>query len=67
MVGQSAEWFFTPADVDNGRVEIEMRGALETGLAKDERWHQRMGFPAWLCPRCQASSSAWKFNGWIQN
>ncbi len=41
MLGQPADRFFTTEDVANGRVETEMRAALETGHGTDERWHQR--------------------------
>ncbi|WP_066918737.1 PAS domain-containing protein [Methylobacterium sp. CCH5-D2] len=41
MRGQSAARFFTPEDQANGRVAYEMRRALETGRATDERWHLR--------------------------
>jgi PAS domain S-box-containing protein len=41
MLGQSAERFFTPEDHATDRIEVEMRGALETGRANDERWHLR--------------------------
>ena len=43
MLGQPADRFFTPEDVENGQVRKEMRAALETGHGKDERWHQRKG------------------------
>jgi len=43
MLGQPAERFFTPEDVENGQVRKEMREALETGRGKDERWHRRKG------------------------
>ncbi len=41
MLGQTAERFFTPEDRAAGRVEIEMRLALEHGRASDERWHTK--------------------------
>lgn len=41
MLGQTAERFFTPEDVANGRLETEMAAALECGRGNDERWHQR--------------------------
>ena len=43
MLGQPAERFFTPEDVENGQVRKEMRAALDTGHGKDERWHRRKG------------------------
>jgi len=39
MRGESADRFFTPEDRANDRTGTEMRGALETGRANDERWH----------------------------
>ena len=54
MLGEPAHRFFTPEDVAEGRVETEMRCALETGSGKDERWHIRKNgerFP------CSATSS----------
>ena len=41
MLGQSATIIFIPEDRKNGAPEAEMRGALETGSAADERWHLR--------------------------
>jgi PAS domain S-box-containing protein len=41
MLGQTAERFFTPEDRARGRMKVEMRAALETGRANDERWHLR--------------------------
>ncbi len=41
MLGRSARCFFTPEDVASGRIEVEMREALETGRGTDERWHLR--------------------------
>jgi len=41
MRGQTAERFFTPEDRASGRVEREMRIALQLGRASDERWHLR--------------------------
>ncbi len=41
MRGKPAEIFFTPEDRAEGRVATEMRLALETGRADDERWHMR--------------------------
>ena len=39
MRGQNAERFFTPEDRSNGRIKLEMAGALRDGRAADERWH----------------------------
>lgn len=39
LIGQTIERIFTPEDRANGRVEIEMRDALQSGRANDERWH----------------------------
>ncbi len=41
MLGQPADRFFTPEDVAAGRLGEEMRCALETGSAANERWHLR--------------------------
>lgn len=41
IVGRSAELFFTPEDVAEGRPATEMRLALRDGRAEDERWHRR--------------------------
>ena len=41
MDGRTAARFFTKEDRDQGRVEEEMRLALENGRASDERWHLR--------------------------
>ena len=41
MLGETAERFFTPEDRAAGRIEAEMRRALEAGRASDERWHLR--------------------------
>ncbi|MCJ2020040.1 PAS domain S-box protein [Methylobacterium sp. E-065] len=41
MLGRSAEAFFTPEDRADGRLQTEMRLAIECGSAPDERWHQR--------------------------
>jgi two-component system CheB/CheR fusion protein len=41
ILGKPGEWVFTPED-RNARVpQEEMRQALETGRATDERWHMR--------------------------
>lgn len=39
MRGQNAERLFTPEDRSNGRIKLEMAGALRDGRAADERWH----------------------------
>ncbi|MDB5838425.1 MAG: putative histidine kinase, hybrid [Herminiimonas sp.] len=39
MLGQSVHRFFTPEDVAAGRVETEMRNAIQFGHGNDERWH----------------------------
>lgn len=41
MTGQSVERIFTAEDRVVGRVDAEMRHALEHGRANDERWHVR--------------------------
>ncbi len=41
MLERTAHRIFTPEDVDAGRPEHEMRCALDTGSAADERWHLR--------------------------
>ena len=41
MRGELAERTFTPEDRAEGRPQAEMRRALETGRASDERWHMR--------------------------
>ncbi|MCW2290748.1 MULTISPECIES: PAS domain S-box protein [Pseudomonas] len=41
ICGRKAELFFTPADRASGRVDYEMRSALQHGRAADERWHLR--------------------------
>ncbi|MFC3124182.1 PAS domain-containing protein [Pseudoroseomonas globiformis] len=39
MLGQTTERFFTPEDRATDRIGVEMRIALESGRANDERWH----------------------------
>ncbi len=41
IIGQSIHIIFTPEDRENGVPDREMRNALETGHAIDERWHLR--------------------------
>ncbi len=41
MLGELVNRFFTPDDQAEGRPAVEMRCALETGRANDERWHLR--------------------------
>lgn len=41
IIGQSADVFFTPEDVENDRPEVEMTRALADGRAEDERWHRK--------------------------
>ena len=41
ICGQPAGTFFTPQDRAGGRVQEEMRLAIENGRAADERWHLR--------------------------
>lgn len=41
MIGQKVDRFFTPEDRATGRIETEMRLALQDGAANDERWHLR--------------------------
>ena len=41
IIGKSADIIFTPEDRERGEPEKEMRTALETGRAEDERWHLR--------------------------
>jgi PAS domain S-box-containing protein len=41
IIGRSSEVFFTPEDNARDRMRSEMREAVETGRAKDERYHMR--------------------------
>jgi PAS domain S-box-containing protein len=41
MVGQPSATFFTPEDRAAGQPTADMRRAVETGRAADERWHLR--------------------------
>ncbi len=41
IIGQSADAFFTPEDICDGEPEREMRVAMQTGCANDDRWHMR--------------------------
>jgi PAS domain S-box-containing protein len=41
MLGSDGERFFTPEDRADGRLDHEMRRALQDGRANDERWHLR--------------------------
>ncbi|RYY10001.1 MAG: PAS domain S-box protein, partial [Alphaproteobacteria bacterium] len=41
MLGQPVDRFFTPEDRAAGRPQIEMDLARISGMAPDERWHQR--------------------------
>ena len=41
MRGRSADLIFVPEDREAQHADIEMRTALETGRANDERWHLR--------------------------
>jgi PAS domain S-box-containing protein len=41
ILGRDAAMIFTPEDRVAGRVDKEMRGALQNGRAEDERWHLR--------------------------
>lgn len=41
MQGQTADRIFTPEDRAENRPGIEMRRALDTGRANDERWHMK--------------------------
>jgi len=41
MTGQRLDRIFTPEDQAGDRPALEMRHALEHGMAADERWHQR--------------------------
>lgn len=43
IIGQDAEVIFTPEDCAAGRLQREMRRAVENGRAEDERWHLRKG------------------------
>ena len=43
MLGETLHRLFTPEDRASGQVEREMRQAMETGRANDERWHLRNG------------------------
>src|SRR4051794_27996544 len=49
IVGEDAAIVFTPEDRERGRLELEMRTALEQGRAEDTRWHQRKdGHGLWV-------------------
>jgi PAS domain S-box-containing protein len=41
MLGRTLERIFTPEDVAQARLAVEMRAALRTGRGGDERWHIR--------------------------
>jgi PAS domain S-box-containing protein len=41
IVGQEGRIIFTPEDLAKGQDELEMKTALESGRAVDERWHMR--------------------------
>ncbi len=41
IIGQSADVFFTPEDVQDGIPQKEMRDSLEVGRGNDDRWHVR--------------------------
>ncbi len=41
MLGEPADRFFTPEDRAEGRPYLEMRLALDSGRAADDRWHLR--------------------------
>lgn len=41
MIGEDASRFFTPQDLANGRLALEMARAIHDGHAQDERWHLR--------------------------
>lgn len=41
IMHQHLSVLFTPEDIAGGAPEIEMRQALQTGVARDERWHVR--------------------------
>ena len=41
ILGMDGACFFTPEDRAAGRMQTEMRCALETGAGDDERWHMR--------------------------
>lgn len=43
MLGETAARFFTPEDVAQDRLEVEMQAAMDCGHGNDERWHQRKG------------------------
>ena len=48
MICASADCLFTPEDLARRRAAIEMKCALETGRADDERWHlTKSGAPFW--------------------
>ena len=48
MIGASADCLFTPEDLARHRASNEMKCALETGRADDERWHlTKRGAPFW--------------------
>ncbi len=41
MLGQSLDRLFTEGDLADGRLEYEMRRALQDGRSPDKRWHRR--------------------------
>ena len=41
MIGEKVDRFFTPEDRAEGRPQIEIREALASGRATDERWHMK--------------------------
>jgi PAS domain S-box-containing protein len=43
ILGRDVRSIFTPADVESGQLEREMRIAKSAGRASDERWHLRKG------------------------
>ena len=58
MQGELAARFFTPEDQAEGRPEMEMSRALETGRASDERWHLRKdGTRFWARGSCSIAPS----------
>ena len=43
MLGDTLERIFTPEDVRDNRMHVEMDNAIATGAGNDERWHLRKG------------------------
>ena len=49
IIGQSADIFFTPEDIEKGFPQREMKQALEQGRGNDDRWHVRKDGSRFWC------------------